>query len=346
MCAGGALKGNRPGAAQIDADAVFTDTRRYYPCMPSILLYTLILPLISVVACPMVHAQQDDAESFARQAERSIVEATAVSSQLREAWPNGVVLDVRDEEAYNSGHIPGAVRVDYDQWDELSRSGATGLEHAEQWHERIGSLGIDSDAVVFIYDDGRMTRAARIWYVLQHFGVARAAVVNGGFPLVEEASDRGQLSLTVESSRIEPKQFKPAETDGGRVGLISRNELKEAIDRGEVQILDARTTDEYEGIDLRKNSRGGHLPTARNIPHARLLDERGRLRSADELVVLLDAAGFVKGRIIITHCDGGGRAALAALAAARAGYGPVLNYYLSFSDWAADASCPVVGGGG
>jgi thiosulfate/3-mercaptopyruvate sulfurtransferase len=45
----------------------------------------------------------------------------------------------------------------------------------------------------------------------------------------------------------------------------------------------------------------------------------------------------------VTHCDGGGRAALTAVAAAvRAGFASVSAYYLSFSDWAKDESCPAV----
>jgi thiosulfate/3-mercaptopyruvate sulfurtransferase len=57
---------------------------------------------------------------------------------------------------------------------------------------------------------------------------------------------------------------------------------------------------------------------------------------------LLAAAGFRPGDHVVTHCDGGGRAALAAAAAARAGYGDVHAYYLSFADWAKDESCPIV----
>jgi thiosulfate/3-mercaptopyruvate sulfurtransferase len=45
---------------------------------------------------------------------------------------------------------------------------------------------------------------------------------------------------------------------------------------------------------------------------------------------------------VVTHCDGGGRAALAAIAAVRAGYDDVRAYYLSFADWAKDQSCPIV----
>jgi thiosulfate/3-mercaptopyruvate sulfurtransferase len=56
----------------------------------------------------------------------------------------------------------------------------------------------------------------------------------------------------------------------------------------------------------------------------------------------LGEAGFAREKPIVTHCDAGGRAALAALAAVAAGYRDVSTYYLSFSDWSADAACPVV----
>lgn len=109
-----------------------------------------------------------------------------------------------------------------------------------------------------------------------------------------------------------------------------------------MQVFDTRTREEYIGEDLRKNTRGGHIPTAINVPHKELLDEQNRLKSPEALRTLLEQAGFKRGQPVITHCDGGGRASLAALAASRAGYGPVLNYYLSYGDWAADATCPVV----
>ena len=109
----------------------------------------------------------------------------------------------------------------------------------------------------------------------------------------------------------------------------------------DVRIFDARTAGEFAGEDLRRNSRGGHLPGARLLPHANLLDA-GRLRPADELQQLLTDAGFQSGDHIVTHCDGGGRAALAAAAAVRAGYQDVRAYYRSFADWANDESCAIV----
>ena len=108
-----------------------------------------------------------------------------------------------------------------------------------------------------------------------------------------------------------------------------------------MQIFDARSAVEFDGQDLRRNARGGHLPGATLLPHADLLDG-SFVRSTNELRSLLNQAGFEPGHHIVTHCDGGGRAALAAAAAVRAGYDDVRAYYLSFSDWAKDESCLIV----
>ena len=75
---------------------------------------------------------------------------------------------------------------------------------------------------------------------------------------------------------------------------------------------------------------------------ADLLTTEGRMKPSGELRAMLERAGFQPGEQIVTHCDGGGRAALAALAAVQACFTQVNAYYLSFSDWAKDESCPIV----
>ncbi|MBA4028353.1 MAG: rhodanese family protein [Planctomyces sp.] len=283
---------------------------------------------------------QDPAAQSARSAD-SLIEAADIAAAIRAAGDDLAIFDVRPEAEYAAGHLPGAVRVDPAQWEELSLSADSGLTHEQVWHDRIGSLGVDSDDTVLVYDSGRMTQAARVWFILQHFGVAEARVVNGGFPLIAQAASAGQLALPTEPHEPRPAAFQPSATHAGRIGTLDRFQVRAAIESGQAQVLDARTVSEYRGVDLRKNDRGGHLPTAMNVPHTALLDAQGRLKPSDELAAILAEAGFVKGRPVITHCDSGGRAALASLAAARAGYGPVVNYYLSFGDWAKDATCPV-----
>jgi thiosulfate/3-mercaptopyruvate sulfurtransferase len=252
-----------------------------------------------------------------------------------------IVVDVRDAAAFNAGHIAGAVHADPNQWRDESLASETGLSHDALWQGRIGALGITGDDAVIVYDDGRMTEAARVWFIFQHFGVADVAVLDGGYPALEPLIASKRIVADRAPTPVRPVQFRPALRMAGTIGLVERQRVLRAIEQHEAQVFDARTSDEYVGKDLRKNSRGGRIPTAINLPHTQLLNEQGRLKSPEILAKLFEQAGFRRGQPLITHCDGGGRASLAALAAARAGYGPVMNYYLSFGDWAADASCPV-----
>ena len=66
------------------------------------------------------------------------------------------------------------------------------------------------------------------------------------------------------------------------------------------------------------------------------------MKPAAEVRAMLDRVGFQPGDHIVTHCEGGGRAAFGAAAAVRAGFGDVRVYYLSFGDWAKDDTCPIV----
>lgn len=246
------------------------------------------------------------------------------------------LLDVRDTTSFSSARLQGAVRVPIEAWEAAARTSETGLHNAAYWLDQIGALGVNGHKPVFVYDDGRLTEAARVWFILQHFGVP-AKLVNGGWSVLAESHRQwiengapravATAQLTVRGSV-------------GPVGLLDREEIRAALN-GSTRILDARTADEYAGTDLRKNARGGHLPGAKHLAHSDLISD-GRLRPAHELRKLFEAAGFNPGDRVATHCDAGGRAALAAIAAVRAGYANTDVYYLSFSDWAKDDSCPVV----
>jgi thiosulfate/3-mercaptopyruvate sulfurtransferase len=271
-----------------------------------------------------------------------VVEPEVLARRLEDGATRMVLLDVRDAASYAEGHVAGAVWVAPEEWRQESLAAETGLDHESFWRGRIGSLGVSGRDPVVIYDDGRMTEAARIWFIFQHFGVPEAAVLNGGYPALEPFIADGRQAVSRDKTLATPVPFRPPSGAATRIGLVDRAQVREAVERGEAQIFDARSPEEYAGLELRRNARGGHLPNAINVPHRQLLDERGRLKPAEELAALLEEAGFQLGRPVIAHCDGGGRASLAALAAERAGYGPVMNYYLSFGDWAADVTCPVI----
>lgn len=242
------------------------------------------------------------------------------------------MLDVRDRAAFDAGHPAKAARVPIEVWEAAAKDGETSLENVAYWERAIAALGLDDQTAAVVYDDGRATEAARVWFILQYFG-ADARILNGGWPAIQ-----GRENLLAAAVGPAPAATFRARPGAGPVGLVDRGVLKSELD---VRIFDARTAGEFSGQDLRRNARGGHLPGARLLPHADLL-EAGRLRPAGALRDFLSGAGFQPGDHIVTHCDGGGRAALAAAAAVRAGYSDVRAYYLSFADWAKDESCPII----
>jgi thiosulfate/3-mercaptopyruvate sulfurtransferase len=243
------------------------------------------------------------------------------------------LLDVREPAAFEPGHPAKAVRVPIEGWEVAAKTGETSFQNVAYWQHAIADLGVDERTPAVVYDDGRMTEAARVWFILQYFG-AQAFILNGGWPAIHGKDDL----LATAAAPAGPAQFK-ARPGSGSVGLVHRHTLKADLG-ADVRVFDARTADEFAGTDLRRNVRGGHLPGARLLSHASLLED-GRLKPAGDLRDLLAGAGFQPGDHIVTHCDGGGRAALAA-AAVGAGYDDVRTYYLSFADWAKDESCPIL----
>jgi thiosulfate/3-mercaptopyruvate sulfurtransferase len=241
-------------------------------------------------------------------------------------------LDARDRAMFEAGHAPGAVRVPVEEWDAAAKAADTGFNKTTYWDDALGSLGVDHSAIAVAYDDGRMTNAARVWFILQYFGI-KAVILNGGWPLLSSATGLPAGAGPSKSTyRVVPGV--------GSVGLVDRETLKHQL-AGDAHVFDTRTRAEFTGEDMRNRSRGGHLPGARHLSHTDLLGN-GVVLPAPVLRAMLERAGFGPGDHIVTHCEGGGRAALAAAAAARAGFDDVRVYYLSFADWARDESCPIV----
>ena len=221
----------------------------------------------------------------------------------------------------------GLTRVPVADWIAHAKQTPSGLDDLDFWHNEIAKLGIGPDVLTVVVDDGRMTEAARGWFILQYFGLP-VVVLNGGLPALHSMPEQtapytGLITLTPGS---------------GAVALMDRDSLKDAL--SEIQVFDARTSAEFAGADLKGNARGGHVPGASLLSHSDLLGDAG-LKPVPQLAALMNQAGITDGKPIVTHCNGGGRAALAALAAVMAGKQDVRVYYLSFADWAADESCPV-----
>lgn len=257
-----------------------------------------------------------------------------VAPEAIATWKDYFLVDAREIEHLAGGHLPNAVHVSPKEWDAAAKTPENSLQDIEAWSGRIGALGIDGSRKVAVYDDGRLTDAARVWLLLQGFGVD-AYVVDGGWPRIASLAD----SIT-EGIPPTPEAVQYSAQAATAVELLDRKTLAARLS-SDIQIWDARTAAEYDGSDARKNPRPGRLPKAKLINHLELIGSDGRLLPDGELVGLLDRTGFNAEQPIAAYCEGGGRAALAALAAVQAGYRKTGAYYLSFQDWSPDTSVPV-----
>src|SRR4051812_46177890 len=96
-------------------------------------------------------------------------------------------LDVRDQAAFDAGHAPGAVRVPLDEWDAAAKAADTGFTKTACWDRVLSALGVDPTVTAVTYDSGGMTNAARVWFILQYYGL-KAVILNGGWPVLASAT--------------------------------------------------------------------------------------------------------------------------------------------------------------
>ena len=172
-------------------------------------------------------------------------------------------LDARDRGAFDAGHAPGALHVPVEEWDKAAKAADIGFAKTAYWDQALGSLGIDLSATAVAYDDGRMTNAARVWFILQYFG---AKALNGGL----NGGWRSISSATGLPAGVTPsKSGFRAVPGAASVGLVDRETLKRQLD-GDAHVFDTRTRAEFTGEDMRNRTRGGHLPGARHLSHADL----------------------------------------------------------------------------
>ncbi|MFG0333308.1 MAG: sulfurtransferase, partial [Maioricimonas sp. JB049] len=241
------------------------------------------------------------------------------------------ILDVRSEEAYAESHIPGAVRVDLNDWKSLALSEG-GLRDARAWAERVRELGISVDTPVVIYADNP-TNATRIWWTLEYLGVPDVRVLNGGWLAWQQAdAPVSREPLVPTATRFEPV-FQEER-------LAEKEDVQKVIETpgGAIALLDARSEGEYAGTSG-PGARKGHIPHFARLEWTNFVDDQGRFKSPAEIREIVGEQPVQEGAI--TYCQTGGRASLNAFALELAGYGPVQNYYCGWSEWSTAQDAPI-----
>ncbi len=249
--------------------------------------------------------------------------------------PDVVVVDCRwklgepgaGEELYLAGHIPGASFLDVDR-DLAGTPGARGrhpLPDADEFERAARDAGIRGDAHVVAYDEGVEAGAARLWWLLRHFGQERVSILDGGLAAWREAG--GPL----EPGRLTLGRLTPDFTARPRTGdTVTADEVRD----GGLVLLDARAPARYRGDAEPIDPVAGHIPGAVNVPFASLAPD-GRFLDPAELRDRLAAAGVRPGATVAAYCGSGVTATVVVAAAAVAGIDGVRLYPGSWSEWCA-----------
>lgn len=217
----------------------------------------------------------------------------------------------RGRELYLESHIPGASFLDLDR--DLSApasvpGGRHPLPRAEEFARAASRAGIGTDTLVVAYDQGMSGGAARLWWLLRHFGHEQVAVFAGGI-----GAWLGPLARHEE--HVEPAQFEPRERQGD---TVDAPELLDRIGDESLLLLDARAPERYRGEVEPVDRVAGHIPGARNLPARTAFSPPGEVLAAPE---------------IVAYCGSGVSACVLLLALAQAGRPDARLYVGSWSDW-------------
>jgi thiosulfate/3-mercaptopyruvate sulfurtransferase len=220
------------------------------------------------------------------------------------------------EAAWLSGHIPGAAYLDVDR-DLAGEPGERGrhpLPAAADFEAAARGAGIGRRSRVVAYDEAGEGGAARLWWLLRHFGHEDVAVMNGG--LGAWRAEGGPLRPGPEE--VEPGDFAARPREGDTVSA-------DDLSGGSFRLLDARAPERFRGETEPIDPVAGHIPGALNVPFAEVAPQ-GRFLPADRLGERIGAEPFV------AYCGSGVTACTLLLAGELAGVEGRL-YPGSWSEW-------------
>ena len=250
-----------------------------------------------------------------------------------------VVLHVGSAKDYEEGHIPGARLVTLSDISRTDERGLTlQLPPVSTLQAAFEKLGVsDSSRIVLYPGNNSVQSATRVWFTLDYLGLGdRSSLLDGGLS-AWKAENRLVVTKDVDVDIVK-------DIDVVKSGLTLRPRPELVVDAAwvqahredaSVQVVDARTGEFYSGTNAGNMPRAGHIPGARSIPFASLLDEQRKLLPVETL-----RARFSGVQQPVSYCHIGQQATVVYFVARYLGMQPRL-YDGSFQDWSARKELPV-----
>ncbi|MGH9361999.1 MAG: sulfurtransferase [Thermoanaerobaculia bacterium] len=254
-----------------------------------------------------------------------------------------IVESNEDPLLYSSGHIPGAVEVDWTRdLNDPVRRDYLGREGFEALMRRIGA---GRDTTVVFYGDRNNWWATYAFWVFQLFGHDQAKIMDGG----RIKWDKEGRPLTREVPTYPPADYRAPERDDKTIRAF-RDQVREHVE-GTRPLIDVRSPQEYSGERLHMPEypnegalRGGHIPGAANIPWARAVNpDDGSFKTADELRAIYEGEARLKsGDDVVVYCRIGERSSHTWFVLTHLlGYPEVRNYDGSWTEWGSMIGAPI-----
>ncbi|WP_270889583.1 sulfurtransferase [Pedococcus sp. 5OH_020] len=256
--------------------------------------------------------------------------------------PDGVAVLESDEDVllYDTGHIPGALKLDWHQDlnDPVMRDYVDGERFASVMSER----GVARDTTVVIYGDKNNWWAAYALWVMSLFGHEDVRLLDGGrSKWVAEGRE-----LTKDVPTVTGADYPVVERDDAPIRAFKEDVLAHL---GK-PLVDVRSPGEYSGELLHMPDypqegamRGGHIPGARSVPWARAANEDGTFKSRPELeAIYLQEQGLSPSEPTVAYCRIGERSSHTWFVLRHLlGFDDVRNYDGSWTEWGNSVRVPV-----
>jgi thiosulfate/3-mercaptopyruvate sulfurtransferase len=254
--------------------------------------------------------------------------------------PSVVLVEVdEDTSAYDKGHIPGAVRIDWkaDLQDSVRRD----FVNKAQFEQLLSSRGISNDQTVVLYGGNNNWFAAYAYWYFKLYGHQDVRLLDGG----RKKWELDSRTLVTDVRDRQPTTYTAKEQDTSIRAY--RDDVLGAI--GSLNLVDVRSPDEYAGrllapahLPQEQAQRAGHIPTARSIPWSKAANDDGTFKSDEELTALYADAGVDLSKDTIAYCRIGERSAHTWFALHELlGQSSVRNYDGSWTEYGSLVGVPV-----